>query len=124
LEGKEIMRALICGSRNYSNRSTINWVLTLLKNDGYDTIIEGEARGADTIAREEALKLGLKVLPFPANWEENGKSAGYIRNQQMIGDGNPDIVIGFSTDIDNSRGTKDMLNRAEKSGIRTILIEN
>lgn len=45
-----------------------------------------------------------------------------IRNQKMLDD-NPDIdiVIAFHSDLENSRGTKDMVNRARKKGIKVCI---
>jgi hypothetical protein len=72
------------------------------------TIIEGEARGADSIAREEALALGYEVLRFPANWRQHGKAAGMIRNRQMLVEGKPNLVYAFPTSV-NSIGTRNMV---------------
>jgi hypothetical protein len=42
-----------------------------------------------------------------------GKAAGPIRNQRMIDEGKPDLVIAFP----GGRGTADMVSRAKKAGI-------
>ena len=60
------MKVLICGDRNWPDRDAIRSWLSKLQDWGYTTVIEGEARGADTIAREEAEKAGFCVLRFPA----------------------------------------------------------
>lgn len=95
--------------------------------DGYDTLIEGEAKGADSIARDCAKYLGMIVLPFPAQWKKyggrgRGNPAGPIRNQQMLDEGKPNLVVAFHNNIDKSKGTKDMLNRTKKAGIPCYLI--
>lgn len=53
---------------------------------------------------------------YPALWNKYGKSAGPIRNQQML-----DIVYAFTYDLENSRGTRDMVLRARKTKIPVIL---
>lgn len=73
---------------------------------------------ASTVAKS----LGFKnIIPFPAEWEKYGKSAGPIRNRQML-DENPDLVIAFHDDIESSKGTKDCIKEAEKRGIEVQLI--
>ena len=115
------MRILICGDRNWDNRKTIkNYLLTLPKDT---VIIEGEAPGADTIAREEAEKLGMEVIPFEAKRKRYGRGAGPIRNQKMLDEGKPDEVVAFHPDINNSKGTLNMIKKARKAGIPVKLKE-
>jgi len=117
-------RVLICGDRNWTGRVAIRSWLCKLQDLGYDTLIEGEARGADTLAREEAELLGLTVLKFPANWQRFHKAAGAIRNKQMLVEGKPDLVLAFHSDIEHSKGTKLMIELAKKAGIGVILVED
>lgn len=116
------MRVLICGSRDWTDRATIRECL-----EGYGpgtVVLEGEARGADTLAREIAEELGFAVLAFPADWKRFGRAAGPIRNQRMLDEGRPDMVIAFHDDISRSRGTADMIRRAMKRGIPTKTIRH
>lgn len=46
-----------------------------------------------------------------------------IRNKQMLDEGKPDLVLAFHTDIENSKGTKNMIYQAKKRGIKVILIK-
>jgi len=106
------MRVLICGSRSWTDRKAIrDFLLTLPKSS---VVIEGEASGVDTIAREEAEKLGIEVLKFPADWKRYGRAAGPIRNRQMLVEGKPDIVVAFHSDISKSKGTLNMLRQAKE----------
>lgn len=115
------MRILCCGDRNWTSISKIRTRLEEYRNTD-TTIIHGNARGADRLSAQVAMELGLKVLSFPAQWERYGKAAGPIRNQQMLDEGSPELVIAFHNDIENSKGTKDMLNRAKVSGRFTELV--
>ena len=63
----------------------------------------------------------MKSMVFPAKWEM-GRRAGPIRNQQMIDECRPDLVIAFHENIIESKGTKDMVNRSMKAGIPTYLV--
>lgn len=81
-------------------------------------IISGMATGADTFAAEWARRFLFPLHEFPANWRKDGRAAGPIRNQRMIDEGKPDVVIAFP----GGRGTADMVSRAEKSGIKVVKI--
>lgn len=85
-------------------------------------VLHGAAKGADTLAGTFATALGLIVIPFPANWDTYGKSAGPIRNREML-DCKPDLVIGFHRSIWTSKGTLDCLQEAAKRGIPVELIQ-
>ncbi len=108
---------LVCGDRNWTNQRPIRTMLLRLRRLGYTTVVEGEARGADKMGRFEAEQLGLEVKPFPAYWDDFGKSAGFRRNQQMLDEGRPDLVMYFHNDLDNSKGTADMVRRAKRAGV-------
>jgi hypothetical protein len=76
-------------------------------------IIHGGASGADKAADEWAIinLTGLEV--FPADWEKHGKSAGSIRNQKMLHEGKPDIVVAFPGGAE----TADMVRKAKRTGV-------
>lgn len=80
-------------------------------------VIEGEALGADTLAREAAEYFGIEVERYPANWTLYGRAAGPIRNNQMLTEGKPDLVVAFHHDIEHSKGTKNMVKQAKALGI-------
>lgn len=112
------MKVLICGDRNWDDIASIRGVLLrLVKRYTVPEleIIEGEARGADRMARLEAEELGIKVHQFPADWSKHPKAAGPIRNSKMLAEG-PDTVIAFHDNILESKGTQDMLTKSIKAG--------
>jgi hypothetical protein len=116
------MKILFCGDRNWSNRIYIQDVIKdLLEAYGIFTVIHGAARGADTIAGEEAIRLGLEVIEVPANWDLYQKRAGMIRNAEML-KLKPKIVIAFHADFENSKGTKHMVAIAKKAGVHTLVL--
>ena len=112
---------LVCGDRNWANRTSIANCLKLLPRG--TTIIHGGARGADSIAGEEAKKLGLAVEIFPAEWDKYGTAAGPIRNIKML-DRNPHLVIAFHPDLAKSRGTAHTVREARKRQIKVHLVTN
>jgi hypothetical protein len=88
-------------------------------------LIHGAARGADSIAGAimENACLG-KVEEYPADWDKHGYGAGPIRNQQMLTEGKPDIVLAFvDKPLVESKGTHDMVLRARRAGVPTYVIE-
>ena len=112
------MRVLVCGDRNWTE---LDPILQHLAQYADDTIvIEGEARGADRLAAKSAKLLDFEVWPYPAQWEQYGRAAGLIRNQQMLDDGKPDVVVYFHHNLAESKGTGDMVRRAKRAGIPVI----
>ena len=59
----------------------------------------------------------MEVLSFPAKWRQHGRAAGPIRNQQMLDEGLPTHVYAFHDHLDKSRGTRDMIDRAQACNI-------
>lgn len=121
------MRALICGSRHWSKPVPIDVVVAGLaaRFPGL-VIIEGEARGADSIARDAAFSRMVPVEGFPADWSQ-GRKAGPLRNQQMLDEGRPQVVFAFSDDLIQPTegvrgGTADMVRRAVAAEVPTYVI--
>jgi len=115
------VRALFCGQRTYTDRETIFKAIMGLTRES--VVIHGGAKGADYIAHEMAIKCGLGVEVYFADWKKDGKAAGPIRNQRMIDEGKPDIVYAFFNNRKESRGTEDMIRRAEQAGIPVVVFE-
>jgi len=115
------MRIIVAGDRNWKRMDIIE--RELKKFPSGTIVIHGDAKGADTLGGFVADKLGFKVIPFPAKWKIYGKGAGPIRNQQMLDEGKPDMVLAFHENINESKGTKDMVNRARGIGIKVEIIK-
>lgn len=119
------MRVLVCGSRDYSNAEYLNRILSAMHaGTPFTCVIEGEARGADTLAREWAQANGVPVKRYPADWTTHHRAAGPIRNRQMLTDGKPDLVVAFpSVPMPQSKGTRNMVEQATKAGVKVIIAE-
>jgi hypothetical protein len=114
------VKVLVCGGRDYSDTDQV--VNTLDRLDAerlIHIIIHGGARGADSEAAQWADLRQIQSWRFPADWKTHGKAAGPIRNQQMIDDGNPDLVVAFP----GGKGTEDMKARARAAGVEVIEVE-
>ena len=108
------MKVLITGSRHWSDKEAIERAIARANPN---TIIEGGAPGADAIAKEYAQKKSIKVIEVKADWDKYGKRAGPMRNSAMIAM-KPDLVLAFSNDLSNDKGTRDTVNKATKKGIK------
>ena len=121
---------LVCGSRDWTDYEQIfNFLksMDLEYKPSQITILEGGCRrrnqkGADYLAGLAAKYLGYTLITCPADWQARGRSAGPIRNQQMLDKYKVDMVAAFHNDYENSKGTKDMCERAKKANIYTVLI--
>lgn len=122
------MRVLVCGGRDYNNyyhvRDTLMKICDeygLWDENGYLpvdlTIITGGAKGADDMAASFAMVHWTGYEEYKADWEKYGKAAGPIRNQQMLDEGKPDLVVAFP----GGRGTADMINRARMANIEVVI---
>jgi hypothetical protein len=123
------VRVLICGSRDWDDGGAINTILNAyLLAMGPVTVIEGGARGADTLAAQWAdqfAMLGVTHEAYPADWHRHGKAAGPIRNQRMLDDGKPDVVWAFKDRFDwtlSQGGTEDMVRRAKAANIPAYVV--
>lgn len=82
-------------------------------------IIAGAARGVDSAAIDWAIITWTDYKEYPAQWALFGKAAGHIRNQQMLTEGQPDLVIAFP----GGTGTANMVEIAEKAKVKVIKVE-
>ena len=82
-------------------------------------IVSGTANGADKLGEQYAMVKGHIVEKFPANWDKHGKSAGYIRNEEMAK--YADCLIAFWDG--KSRGTKHMIDLASKHNLKIRVIK-
>ena len=109
----ENFKVIIAGSRGFSNykllKEKCNEYLREKRKEYNIIIISGGARGADTLGEKYAQDEGFSLEVFPANWNKFGKSAGFIRNEQMAEVA--DALIAFWDG--KSHGTKHMVEIME-----------
>ena len=75
---------LIVGSRNFTNYELLKKKTDfLLQKYKEITIVSGGARGTDTLAKRYAKERQYGYIEFPADWNKDGKAAGFIRNEKM-----------------------------------------
>jgi len=115
------MRLLVCGDHNWQDYTLVLQEVTALHPD---VVIEGEAHGADLMGRAAAYTIGADVIAFPAQWNKYGRAAGPIRNQQMLTEGKPDMVLAFHDNLALSRGTAHMVRIARQAGVLVKLVSH
>lgn len=121
------MRVIVCGDRKWKETLPIRELLERLKEE-YGTsllVITGAAQGADSIASKLCLDLGIDQVICPANWAGRSFSAGPIRNALMLrlalAFGGDVEVHAFHRFISNSKGTKNMVERAKNMGVKAFV---
>jgi len=113
------MRVLVCGGRDYHNQEHVSVVLDALHTKNPITcLIEGGAKGADMCAQIWSQRREIASECYRAHWHLLGRGAGMVRNQKMIDEGKPDLVVAFP----GGKGTADMVRRARSYSIRVIEI--
>ncbi len=124
------MRVLVCGGRDYPDREHVHRVLTKWHGKmRISILITGMAGqkdkdervlcGADLLAWEWAKAAGVETLEYPVKpgeWNRLGKAAGPLRNERMLREGEPDIVLAFP----GNKGTSDMTRRARAASVPVI----
>lgn len=109
-----MFKVIVAGSREFSDYDFLkNKLNHLLKNKTDICILCGMARGADMLGKRYAEEYGLHIEYYPADWEKDGKSAGYLRNILMAE--NADALVAFWDG--KSKGTKHMIDIAKTKGL-------
>ena len=119
---KQIVRIGIVGSRSITPSeyvfSVLDFYLARLLEENEVVIISGGAVGIDSLGAQWAELKGLKTEIYLPDYKQYGKSATFIRNQQIID--NSDYLIAITT---GSNGTADSIKRAKKKNIPIKIIK-
>jgi hypothetical protein len=113
-----VRRALVCGGRTYSDREFLFDKLTELHRASPIVFVAtGGAWGADQLAQDWAQENRISFKAWLPRWHVHGLAAGPMRNQAMLDEGRPDLVVVFP----GGRGTDDILRRARQVAERRAL---
>jgi hypothetical protein len=110
-------KVAIVGSRSFNDSDLLDSIMYSLADD-YEwdnenvTILCGGAKGADAEGKQFAERHGIAVDMFPANWDDFGKRAGYIRNMEMAKAAQFVVALWDG----ESKGTKHMIDYSERLG--------
>jgi SLOG family YspA-like protein len=116
------MRVIIAGSRCFVDiylvRSAMREFFRAHGAPDEETIVvSGGAPGVDQLGERWAEENGCDVVRYPADWKNQGKAAGPIRNRLMAE--NADALCAIWDG--KSRGTKNMIEEAKKRGLKTYI---
>lgn len=110
---------LVCGGRDYANYEALERVLgSMHRLEPIDHLIHGGATGADYLADRWADKNHVPRTIILAEWKKYGRAAGPRRNQRLLDEGRPDLVVAFP----GGKGTADMVRRARAAGVNVVEI--
>ena len=110
---------LIAGGRDFDDAETFDRVVRehIAGNEAGTVIVEGGAKGADSLAREYAKKNGMKYVEMKADWKKYGRAAGPKRNDEMIQlikEKNGTALYFWDG---QSKGTKQCIESARRNGV-------
>jgi len=107
------VKTIIAGSRGITD---IKIVEQAIKDSGFEIteVVCGMARGVDLLGKRWADSNDIPVAKFPANWEDFGRKAGYMRNAEMAAYAEALIAIWDG----ESRGTAHMIGKASSKGLK------
>lgn len=111
------MKIIIAGSRTYNDYSRLSEFCDQVISSMPETkitIVSGCAKGADMLGERYASERGYEVIKYPADWDKYGKSAGFLRNEEMAKVGH--ILIAFWDG--QSKGTEHMINLGKKHNLK------
>lgn len=98
---------IVAGSRTFQNYPLLCKELDKIREQIGEIVC-----GADTLGRTYAYDNDIKIKSFPADWERYGKSAGFVRNDEMAAYADKAIIFWDGKSV----GSKDMIDKMEKLG--------
>lgn len=104
-------RLVIVGERGYNNWNEFQAIMDEFEKDHGlpKTIVSGGPHEVDSLGARWAKLHGLELIEFIPEWKKYGKSAGIIRNTDVIK--RADVVLALPTS--ESRGTRDSVHKAQ-----------
>jgi hypothetical protein len=115
--GGEAMRVIVAGAVAWTDAMAIRRELTKLPAGA--TVIHGDCQGADALAGQIAAELGLAVEPMAKtadDYTRYARAAWKGLNERMLATGAV-LVLAFHPDIENSQGSKHLIDLARAAGI-------
>lgn len=106
------LSVIVAGSRSIldvlSPAGQCRIVAEAIRESGFPVreVVSGTARGVDQLGEEWAAEHDVAVKRFPADWDTHGRSAGYVRNEEMAAYADALVAIH----VNNSSGTGHMVD--------------
>lgn len=113
------LRIAIIGSRSWTDEGAIYRYIGELRFCGVSVeVVSGGARGVDSIVENACHLERIPIKVFPANWTKYKKSAGFIRNSEIVS--YADFCVAFWDG--KSRGSADTIWKFQQKGKPTTII--
>ena len=106
------MKVIIAGSRENCTYDHTEYAI-IHSQFNITEVVSGTANGVDKFGEQYAVKHSIPIKQFPANWKKHGRSAGYIRNKEMVDYADALIAVWDS----KSNGTKHTIDLAKAKNI-------
>lgn len=111
------LKLLICGGRDFTD---IEYAIPLFQavhnTSPVSQLICGMARGGDTLGKLWANEVDIPVAEFHPDWDTHGRRAGRLRNQRMLDEGQPNLVLA----LPGGTGTAHMVDISKSAGIPVL----
>jgi len=105
------MKVAIVGSRTFNDYLALKkFISDTIDINQIEYIVSGGAKGADFLGQNYAEELKLPIKIFEADWDKFGKSAGYIRNVDIV----KESTVVFAFWDGKSRGTRHTIDLCRK----------
>ena len=110
------MKAILAGCRCITDS---NELYSAIRESGFEIteVVCGEARGVDAMGRRWAEQHSIPVASFPADWDRDGRSTGYLRNACMAEYAEALIAVWNG----KSPGTRHMIQIAREKGLKVYV---
>lgn len=105
------MKLAIVGSRGFTDYSLLESTIAE-KFQSVTEVISGGATGADSLGARWAREHGVKLTIFKPDWDTHGRSAGYLRNIDIV-DAADEVLAMWDG---KSRGTAHTIKIATDKG--------
>ena len=117
------IRVIIAGGRKFNDyemlkRTMLKFIIKLHDHIDFHKveIVSGGARGTDQLGERFAKEFRYRMKIFQADWDFDGKSAGYIRNDIMLKyteKADYSVLVAFWDG--QSKGTKNMIDISRRT---------
>ena len=110
------MKVILAGCRSITDSNELE---AAIREASFEIteVVCGEARGVDALGRRWAEDHRIPVASFPADWEREGRRAGYLRNARMAEYAEALIAVWNN----RSPGTRNMIQVACEKGLRVYV---
>ena len=110
------MKVIVAGGRDLASDPSRSAYLALVIGKlvllDARLVLSGGCRGGDEIGKGAAVILGIPVRKYDADWNEHGKAAGPIRNEEMAKEAD------FCILMPGGKGTESMRKMCRKHGVK------